>query len=409
MPVSRVSSLQALLDLVSRLILERDNRQSAADMLAAHVGADECICFVKDFEVGALLPAPGFRRTLPNASAWKTFLSSCSGKAHFRGTLPSPRGQPTAVTAISTGPEFVVAFIGGAPREDILEEFGPLVPLIGAALSGEAMEQIARVKLNIARIAGDEARTFSAALSAARSELARALAEKSVQAEELERSNQELQHFAYGASHDLQEPLRKIGIYSDLLSRSIKREDEINFSYLEKIVSSTGRMRNLIRDLLDYSLLSRTSIEFSAVDLNSLVLEVLDDLETGIKSKGAFVHVSALPTVKGSRVHLSQLIQNLIGNALKYRGSDAPVIDIQCHRMGALWQFSVSDNGMGIKKEYLQQIFEIFRRLHNAQQYEGTGIGLALCKRIVQMHRGEIWAESTPGSGSVFYFTLPAD
>jgi light-regulated signal transduction histidine kinase (bacteriophytochrome) len=226
--------------------------------------------------------------------------------------------------------------------------------------------------------------------------------------EELQRSNEDLQQFAYVASHDLKEPLRMISSYSSLLQRRYEdRLDEDANAYIGFIVDGVKRMSLLITDLLEYSRAGQTSGEaMSEVDPEPVLRAVLENLKLTIADSGAVVTHDGLPKVLYDPLRLSQLLQNLIGNAIKYRGEDKPVIRVSAERKGAETVFTVRDNGPGIPSEHHETVFGIFKRLHG-KEVEGTGIGLAMCRRIVERHGGRIWVESTPGSGATFHFTVP--
>jgi PAS domain S-box-containing protein len=230
----------------------------------------------------------------------------------------------------------------------------------------------------------------------------------------LQQSNDDLEQFAYAASHDLQEPLRMVSIYSQLLKEDYGASlDSQASSYIEFAVNGATRMSNLLRALLTYSRVANVSFDKSErADAASAVSSALLNLSTVIENSHARIEVGDLPVVRIPDIHLVQLFQNLIGNALKYcneAGGEAPVIRIAVAPRTdpeSLWLFSVTDNGIGIEPEYLTQIFGIFKRLHGPA-FEGTGIGLALCQKIVERAGGRIWAESEPGQSSTFFFTLP--
>lgn len=228
--------------------------------------------------------------------------------------------------------------------------------------------------------------------------------------EALERSNADLEQFAYVASHDLREPLRMITSYLQLLKRRYggmfdkDAEDFIGFA-----VDGAQRMDRLILDLLAYSRVDRKGAPFEAVPAERAVSAVLQVLRGQLEESDAKVEVEPLPTVWADELQLISLFQNLLNNALKYRDHERPPkIRISARRIDGSWEFTVADNGIGIDAQYFERIFQIFQRLHPSQQYEGSGIGLALCKRIVERHRGRIWVDSAPGQGSTFHFTLPA-
>lgn len=228
-------------------------------------------------------------------------------------------------------------------------------------------------------------------------------------AEELERTNRELNRFATVASHDLQEPLRKIAAFSSLLRRRYAGQLDSDADHsLDFLVDAAGRMRTLIDDLLAYSRASSRPLVREPVDLESLVRDILGRLEMSIEESGARVSHDALPVIDGDPVLLTQLFQNLISNAIKYRGSAPPEIRISAEADGEFWKLVVADNGIGIEPKFYDKIFAPFQRLHGREEYEGTGIGLAVCQQAVERHGGEIWIDSTPGEGSRFSFTLPA-
>ncbi len=231
------------------------------------------------------------------------------------------------------------------------------------------------------------------------------LAEKN---EELMRSNADLEQFAYIASHDLQEPLRMVASFAQLLERRYKGTlNERGEKYIGYIVEGAFRMQQLINDLLTYSRVGTRGRSFGEVDCVQAVGQALFNLQVAIREAGAHVDVGMLPTVVADETQINQVFQNLIGNAIKFRGADPPEVRVWAEREEGAWRFAVRDNGIGIDPQYKERIFAIFQRLHGRDQYPGTGIGLAVCKKIVQRHGGRIWFDSTPGKGSTFYFTIP--
>ena len=229
--------------------------------------------------------------------------------------------------------------------------------------------------------------------------------------EELKRANEDLYQFAHSASHDLQEPLRTISIYSQLLRRKVEATlDEEGTEYITNVLKGASRMEALIRDLLAYSQASALSDEQAPVsDSNTALSSALANLKAAIESSAAVIERADLPLVRIPAVHLAQLFQNLVGNALKYRRKAPPRIRILARQHESGWLFIVEDNGIGIEEKYKEQIFGIFKRLHSADEYSGTGVGLAICQRLVERAGGRIWVESQPGRGSTFFFTLPAE
>lgn len=226
--------------------------------------------------------------------------------------------------------------------------------------------------------------------------------------QELQRSNQELEEFAYVASHDLQEPLRAVTGYTQLLmSEYGDRFDDTSRSYAEFVIDGAKRMQQLIQDLLAYSRVGTRGKEFELTDCNAVLREVLRNLQMAIAESQAEIVIDSLPTLNADQNQLGQLFQNLIANAIKFCKADRPQIQIRATQRETDFLFQVTDNGIGIKPQYLERIFEVFKRLHTRREYPGTGIGLAICKKIVMRHNGQIWAESTPGIGTTFYFTIP--
>ena len=240
-------------------------------------------------------------------------------------------------------------------------------------------------------------------------QLKKALAELDRSARELKRSNEDLDQFAYVASHDLQEPLRAVTGYLDMLKR--KHKDELSEEagvFVQHAVDGAKRMHALITDLLKYARVNTRGAELMPTDCNKVLDDTLANLKIAIQESGATVDRQALPTVNGDKVQLTQVFQNLIGNAIKFRGERAPVVDVSAVRDDGQWKISIRDNGIGFDMSHADRIFQIFKRLHTRTAYQGTGIGLAICKKIVERHGGVIWAESVPGEGTAFHFTLPS-
>ena len=224
---------------------------------------------------------------------------------------------------------------------------------------------------------------------------------------ELERANEELQQFAYIASHDLQEPLRMVTGYLQLLQRRYAGQlDEDADQFIGYAVDGATRMKTLIRDLLAYSRVATRAKPPTPTDVDALLEEVLAGLQMAIARSSATITHDPLPTVIADETQLAQLLQNLIENALKFRGEAPPQVHIGVEEVENGWQFTISDNGIGFKQEYAERIFVLFQRLHTRDEYVGTGIGLAICQKIVERHGGRIWAESEPGEGTTFFFTL---
>jgi light-regulated signal transduction histidine kinase (bacteriophytochrome) len=226
--------------------------------------------------------------------------------------------------------------------------------------------------------------------------------------EELARSNAELEQFAYIASHDLQAPLSTIASYAQLLKERYKDQIDANaIKFIDKMIKGSVRMQCLIDDLLEYSRVSKKNKDFEPTDCNLVLAEACANLQLAIRKNQANICRCNLPVVMGDSYQIVQVFQNLIGNAIKYRRSENPVIQIGAECRESHWLFSVQDNGIGIDSQYSERIFQIFQRLHTQEEYTGTGIGLAICQKIVERHGGRIWVESQLGSGSTFYFTMP--
>jgi PAS domain S-box-containing protein len=253
--------------------------------------------------------------------------------------------------------------------------------------------------------ADQEIRDLNASLEQRVSERTAELLESN---EALRKSNDDLNQFAYAASHDLQEPLRLVALYSQMLQKKYSdRLDAQANQYVSYVINGAHRMEILLKDLLAYSQVgSLGDGPASSVVVAEALRKALLNLQASIDQNQALVTWNGLPTVHAHEIRLVQLLQNLLGNAIKYRGSDRPQVRIDAERQSGAWRFAVKDNGIGIKAEYVQQIFGIFKRLHGSN-YPGTGIGLAICERIVKSYGGQIWVESSLGEGSTFYFTLP--
>lgn len=225
---------------------------------------------------------------------------------------------------------------------------------------------------------------------------------------ELKRSNEELEQFAYIASHDLQEPLRMISSYVQLLQKRLGDKLEHPApEYISFILEGTGRMQELIHDLLSVSRITTRTQPFVSVDCSEILNSVLSDLKVMITETGARINSGKLPVITADPSQMRQLFQNLISNSIKFRGTSVPEISISAVRKNSEWEFSFSDNGIGIDPGQTERIFVIFQRLHTREEYPGTGIGLAVCKRIVEHHGGSISVESEKGKGTRFYFTIP--
>ena len=226
--------------------------------------------------------------------------------------------------------------------------------------------------------------------------------------QELERSNKDLVQFAYVASHDLRAPVRAIKSFSQILEKDYrdKLDEEAN-ECLDFIVTGAGRLETLINDLLAYSRVDTQGKAFVSVDTSEVVDQVVGDLRLDIRDSHAEITRDALPVVKADASQMTQLFQNLISNAIKFQGEDPPKVHVAARKEDDGWVFSVKDNGIGIESQHTERIFAMFQRLHTQDEYPGSGMGSAICKRIVERHGGNIWVQSEVGMGSIFYFSLP--
>ena len=293
----------------------------------------------------------------------------------------------------------------------------PVVTVSNATDVVAAGDLTARVPAERADELGNLARGFNAMtaalernreeLSARTESLERSREELSRRSSELERSNRDLEDYASVASHDLQGPLVTISMYADLLGRRMRDSGNADSELAERITAAAQRMRTLVRDLLTYSRLGRGEMRSEEVALDYVVSDALENLAGPIEQRGAEVVVEPLPVVLGDAGQLSQVMQNLVSNAVKFSDEDTPVVRIGASVDGDHAQVSVADNGIGISPDHAERIFRPFHRLHSTDRYEGSGIGLAICERIVSQHGGRIWAESTPDEGSTFRFTVP--
>lgn len=315
-----------------------------------------------------------------------------SGKPVWSTDLTNLKAYPGAEVALEAGLQSCLAFpvLSGQEVVGVLEFYSA----DAAEPDGHLLEAMAAVGTQLGRAVERE----------------RSLAALTRQAQELARSNADLEQFAYVASHDLQEPLRMVASYTQLLARRYRgRLDADADDFINYAVDGANRMQTLIGDLLTFSRVNTKGEEAAPVACDLVLERALGNLKHAIGESRAVVTRDALPTLRGDPAQMTQLFQNLIGNAVKFRGAETPRVHVSARRQGDEWLLSVSDNGIGIEPQFADRIFVIFQRLHRKEQYPGTGIGLAICKRIVERHGGRIWVESEPGRGATFHFTAPAE
>jgi light-regulated signal transduction histidine kinase (bacteriophytochrome) len=294
----------------------------------------------------------------------------------------------------------------------MIEFVEALTPMIGEAIRRfQAETELAKHRDHLEELVAKRTRELEAANQQLRAEVrSREVAEQALlsAAEALKRSNLDLEHFGYVASHDLQEPLRAVAGFVRLLEhRFPEKLDAKMREYIAGAAEGATRMERLITDLLTFSRLSTDARAFVLASLGAPLETALRNLQFSIQSAKAKVTNDSLPTLLVDESQMLQLFQNLIANALKFRSEHAPQIRIGARSEEGRWVLWVRDNGIGIEAQYFERIFQVFQRLHTRNKYPGTGIGLAICKKIVERHGGQIWVESKPGQGSTFYFSLP--
>ena len=337
-----------------------------------------------DFTVFCL----GFLAARPRSGVMRVITSATNGGAVARRLLPTAIFVPWILGAVLLAAEQKAYF----RTDSVISVFAVASILIFGALVWWHAKLLYK---------GDLDRQFMDRLRAEQT-LQKATAN-------LERSNAELQQFAYTASHDLNEPLRMITSYLQLLEeRWGSKLDPQAHEFIDFALDGAHRMRALIADLLAYSRVDAKGTAFEQTDCEEVFQTALQNLKVAIDENKATVEHQPLPNVRGDPVQLTQVFQNLVGNALKFHGAESPHIEVAANQQNGEWIFSVHDNGIGIDPKYYERIFVIFQRLHTRQEYAGTGMGLAICKRIVERHGGRIWVESKPQKGSTFFFTLPA-
>jgi signal transduction histidine kinase len=301
-----------------------------------------------------------------------------------------------------------IALAAWALRRQVIRPIGTLAESVRHVAGGEFERPVRTEGAREIVDLGTDTEAMRARIVEEIREVERAREELDRQAQDLQRSNAELEQFAYVASHDLQEPLRKVASFCQMLERRYAGQlDERADQYIHYAVDGARRMQDLINDLLAFSRVGRMTHQHEPVDLNAMLERAEGNLAARVEETGATVEAGELPTVVGDPGLLALVFQNLVGNALKFHGEDPPRVRVDAERNGSGWQISVADNGIGIEPEYAERIFVIFQRLHTRVTYEGTGIGLAMCRKIIEHHGGRIWLDTDARPGTTFRFTLP--
>ena len=392
------------LELENRLSLERDNCCCIRAVSAAFEDQDRAL----------LTPAGSFR--CDDSIAFVNQLPP-EKRARYRGNCMKFGFASLAIIPIRYRDEIIGAIHLADRRPGcfppaIVEFIESMSPLIGEAIHRFQTEaELAKHRNQLEELVGQRTGELEASNLHLQKEIVqRADAEASLRqsAQDLERSNRDLEQFAYVASHDLQEPLRAVGGYVKLLQhRFPDKLDAAAREYITGAAAGAERMQGLITDLLAFSRVGTQGGAFAPADLNALLSNALNNLQVTITESGAKITSDPLPTLPVDGTQIAQLFQNLIGNAIKFRSARAPEIHVGARQEKERWLFWVRDNGIGIEPQYSERIFQIFQRLHTRKQYPGTGIGLAICKKIVERHGGAIWVESQLAQGSTFYFSIP--
>lgn len=402
------------LELVAALTRDISGRRTAARELAQYLGAEDLLLLIPDRVHAIHLPAFGFPQTLFGGRLWREFISQVIGESFAIAELsyPTQSERRTARGWVCEGNVVCVLF-DGQPSLDRVQIVCSLIPLISAAFEGERTTIEAAGRAKIAQETAHKARELAEALDSVRRQLQATviLREEDIRQRQrieadLERSNTDLQRFAYVAAHDLQEPLRTIVGFSRLLLKRYRTAlDSDGQQFLDLIVSGGLRMEELINGLLIFSQVSGP-FATKPTDAGVALKKALTDLRSKIEETGATVTHDALPVVLGEPTQLIRLLENLLSNALKYRGEHPPRIHVSAGCRDSEVVISVQDNGIGIEPRYQEQVFGLFQRLHG-NEYPGAGLGLATCRRIVERLGGRIWIESRVGEGSKFSFTIP--
>jgi signal transduction histidine kinase len=408
-------------------LAELDRLVTDADLTGLRGRVAAVAARAKDWRTGYAMPAiDGVRRsgTVPaprQVAVGKASFDALRGalaalhrdldaaRVHARSQL---RHYATRVSVVvwssSLALLLALALVAVGLRRQVIRPIGALAERVRRVAAGEFERPIHAEGARDIVDLGADTEAMRARIVEEIREVQRGREELDRQAQDLQRSNAELEQFAYVASHDLQEPLRKVASFCQMLERRYAGQlDERADQYIHYAVDGARRMQDLINDLLAFSRVGRMAHQHEPVDLNEMLERAEGNLAARVEETGATVESGTLPTVVGDPGLLALVFQNLVGNALKFHGDDPPVVRVDAERNGDGWQISVADNGIGIEPEYAERIFVIFQRLHTRVTYEGTGIGLAMCRKIVEYHGGRIWLDTDAHPGTTFRFTLP--
>lgn len=404
-----MSSREEILELLARLTRPAE-RADAISLLTRVLGCEETLILIRDPNAGELIPAPGFPQTLPNARAWRDALERGPVPGTWRAEVCSPIHR-RAMEAMIVRPDedCALALLGGAPDRAVLPQIDGVLRIAAAALRNEHIAAVKEAELRAALKATADVAQLALALDQARGELRSTVDALVERTTELTQFNSDLQRLSYVISHDLQEPLRMISTFGQLLRRKYDGElDADAHEYLAYMIDGAKRMKALIEDVLAYSRVGDPENRpFGRVGMADALKTALVNLQLPIGETSAVITSSDLPVVRGDEIQMVRLFQNLIGNAIKYRSDEPPRIHVSAARTDGEWVFCVEDNGIGVESPYVEHVFGMFKRLHGSD-IPGTGMGLAICRRIVERHGGRIWIEPPRERGTKVCFTMPA-
>jgi signal transduction histidine kinase len=386
-----------------KYVQEQTDFSSAPPVRAALAGQDGTMQYVSPIdgreELGAYMPLPG--------TGWAVVYVVPTQIAF------APLTQLTyVILSITVAIAIIATIIGLAIVLQITRPLGQLTTATEKIGTGDLSQRVKVTTDDEIGQLGTEFNQMAASLSEKEAQLRDYAAQLEQKVEErtveLTRSNADLAQFAYVASHDLQEPLRMVSSFMQLIEQRYKDKlDTAGTEFINYAVDGANRMQTMISDLLTFSRVGTRGKPFEPIDCEVILDETLTNLQMAIEDSQAIITRDPLPTVMADDTQMVQLFQNLIGNAIKFRRQEQLRVHISAQAKEEEWVFSVRDNGTGIDPQYAERIFVIFQRLHSKEEYPGTGIGLAVCKRVLERHGGKIWVESQPGQGSTFYFTIP--